>query len=372
MQNISSALIIRERFFYSLFKYKLNKFVKFRALEIGSGDAFLIENEGKQILFDSGGSESRIIDLISPNKIIDLAICSHNDSDHANGFIGLLKSPSHEIKEIWLPGMWVPILNFIIENEINGKLTEIIFRDKRGINDIRDYNSLVEESNVSIEIFDEGLQRISEIEEYVILPHFYLFTSFYWFNSPIINLGRILKIAGLAYKKGSLIRWFKPESINPTIQNPNYGFKPLNSKEVVKIDRVAESNVLSLMFLTMENKFSLVFEFYNDDKPIITFSADSDFSFLENKTYNNNIIVTAPHHGSENNSIVYRKIKGDNIIWIRSDRKNKNRPCLDFKNLPNKYCLSCAVKNYKKEIFFEYDFMKNRWNWKSGIKCDCK
>ncbi len=350
--------------------------MKFRALEIGSGDAFLIENEGKQILFDSGGSESKIIDLISPNKIIDLAICSHNDSDHANGFIGLLKSPSHEIKEIWLPGMWVPILNFIIENEINRKRIEIIFRYDEGVKDIRekvfDYNSLVEESNVSIEIFDERLQRISEIEEYAIFPHFCLFPSFYLSNSAIINLEKILKIAGLAYKKGSLIRWFKPESENPTIQNPNYGFKPLNSKEVVKIDRVDKSNVLSLLFLTIENKFSLVFEFYNDDKPIITFSADSDFSFLENKTYNNNIIVTAPHHGSENNSIVYRKIKGDNIIWIRSDRKNKNRPCLDFKNLPDKYCLSCAVKNYKKEIFFEYDFMKNRWNWKSGIKGDCK
>lgn len=343
--------------------------MKFRALEIGSGDAFLIEKEGKQILFDSGGSESKIIDLISPNKIIDLAICSHNDSDHANGFIGLLKSPSHEIKEIWLPGMWVPILNFIIKNEINGKL---IRKYNRDIKEIFDYNSLVEESNVSIETFDEGLQQISEIEENFFFPNFHIITYFYWFNNAIINLDRILKIAGLAYKKGSLIRWFKPESENPTIQNPNYGFKPLNSKEVVKIDRVAESNFSSLLFLTIENKFSLVFEFYNDDKPIITFSADSDFSFLGSKTYYNNIIVTAPHHGSENNSIVYKKIIGDNIIWIRSDRKNRNRPCLDFKNLSDKYCLSCSVKNHKEEICFDYIFSKNLWNWKRGMKCDCK
>ena len=31
----------------------------FRALEIGSGDAFLMETEDKRILFDSGGADQK-------------------------------------------------------------------------------------------------------------------------------------------------------------------------------------------------------------------------------------------------------------------------------------------------------------------------
>jgi len=353
--------------------------MKFRALEIGSGDAFLIETDGKQILFDSGGSKSKIRDITKNNKIIDLAICSHNDSDHSNGFIGLLESPSYEIKEIWLPGIWVPILDFIIEKGINRKLIDLHFENIEEINQIRNnneeefnYSSLVEESDISIGTFDDKLQLISEIEDLDYFLSHRMIYYHHWFNNEFINLDRILKIAGLAYKKGSLIRWFKPDNNNPTIQNPNYSFTPLNSREIVKIDRVDASNFFKLLYLTNENKFSLVFEFYYEDKPIITFSADSDFSFLSSRTYNNNIIVTTPHHGSENNSIVYQKLKGDNIIWIRSDRKNTHRPCLNFKNLSDKYCLSCAVRNHKIEICFEYDYKNYKWNWIKGIKCDCK
>jgi len=323
--------------------------------------------------------------LIKNNQKIDLAICSHNDSDHSNGLIGLLKSPLFEIKEIWLPATWVPILDFIIEKGINGELDyflhEYIEESNLAINDNKkslDYSSLVKESNISIETFDDKLQFISEIET---LDYFYLYRLIYHHHWPInefinefINFDRIIKIAGLAYKKGSLIRWFKPENNNPAIQDPNYGFKPLNSREIVvgdKIDKVDRSNFFNLLQLTNENKYSLVFEFYTENKPIILFSADSDFSFLVDKTYKNNIIVTAPHHGSGNNAIVYTKIIGDNIIWIRSDRRNTKRPCSDFKKLSDKYCLACALKNQKKEICFEYDFKNYKWNYRKGIKCTC-
>lgn len=45
--------------------------MKFRALEIGSGDAFLIETEKEKILFDSGGSGSKIKNLIKNNQKIN-------------------------------------------------------------------------------------------------------------------------------------------------------------------------------------------------------------------------------------------------------------------------------------------------------------
>lgn len=352
--------------------------MKFKALEIGSGDAFLIEAEGKQFLFDSGGSKSKIRDLTKKNKVIDLAICSHNDSDHSNGFIGLLEEPSFEIKEIWLPGIWIPVLNFIIDEGINRDFTHLFYKYIKEQNDIKEssreiynYTSLVEETNISIETFDDKLQIISEIEEsqYHILPHF--IHDLHWYKNEYINLNRIIKIAGLAYKKGSKIRWFKPENRNPSIQKPNYNFKPLNSKEFIRIDRVLAKNFFKLLYLTNENKYSMVFEFIKDNKPIITFSADSDFSFTNGLSYQNNIIVTAPHHGAESNRIVYNKITGNDIIWVRSDRKSKERPCNDFKNLNDKYCLACSTKNHKGEVCFEFDSKINTWIWKKGLKCKC-
>lgn len=351
--------------------------MKFKALEIGSGDAFLLETEGKQILFDSGGSKSKIRDLTKKNKTIDLAICSHNDSDHSNGFIGLLENPSCDIKEIWLPGIWIPILHFLIEEGINRGLVDLYFKDIEEINQIKnesdetyDYYSLVEETNVSIETFDDKLQEISEIEEsgHRYLPH--LFHYHHWYKNEFINLDRIIKIAGLAYKKGSKIRWFKPERQNPSIQNPSYNFKPLNSKEFTRIDKVSANNFLKLLFLTNENKYSMVFEFHKENKPIIVFSADSDFSFTSGLSYKNNIIITAPHHGSESNKVAYNKITGDKIIWIRSDRKSRKRPCQDFKNLNDKYCLSCAIKNHKEEVYFQLNTSSN-WIRTKGLNCNC-
>jgi len=350
----------------------------FRALEIGSGDAFLIEKEGKQILFDSGGSKSKIKYLTQKNKVIDLAICSHNDSDHSNGFIGLLETPSFEIKEIWLPGIWIPILQFLIDEGVDRNLINLYFQNIEELNKVRnnnnetyDYNSLVEETDISLETFDDKLQVISEMEEnqdHLIYPFIHYH---HWYKNEFINLNRIIKIAGLAYKKGSKIRWFKPENQKPSIQNPNHSFRPLNSTEIIKIDKVSVNNFFKLLYLTNENKYSMVFEFCMENKPIIIFSADSDFSFTNGLSYKNNIIVTAPHHGSESNKIVYNKITGDEIIWIRSDRKSRKRPCQDFKNLNDKYCLSCSIKNHKEEICFEFNSTNNKWKWKKGLKCNC-
>lgn len=79
--------------------------------------------------------------------------------------------------------------------------------------------------------------------------------------------------------------------------------------------------------------------------------------------------MTAPHHGSEANSNVYNAFQGDNIIWVRSDRKSKKRPCSEFKKMKNRYCLACYTKNFVSEIKIEYD--SNGWTWKGGTKCGC-
>lgn len=76
----------------------------FSALEVGQGDAFLLEKDDWKCLFDSGGSKSGLESLLRKKKInhLNLAICSHNDFDHTNGFIGILGTRSVTIDEIWV------------------------------------------------------------------------------------------------------------------------------------------------------------------------------------------------------------------------------------------------------------------------------
>ena len=98
---------------------------RFTALEIGSGDAFLLQDTDKnwKCLFDAGGSKSKIVTLLKKKKKIrdiDLAICSHNDKDHANGFLGLLSPNSGiKIKEIWLPSTTASIVDYLSSNKIS-------------------------------------------------------------------------------------------------------------------------------------------------------------------------------------------------------------------------------------------------------------
>jgi hypothetical protein len=351
--------------------------MNFKALEIGSGDAFLVEDEERTILFDSGGSTSRIKKLLKNKKKLDLAICSHNDSDHANGFIGLLDDSNFEIVEIWLPGLWVPILKFLIEKRLDREFFEVFYSyDARNEKEMKDqmievpmYKSLVEMSDSLIEDFDDDLQYISELIDNPSYLEIFNYTP--WFNNSFIKLDRIVKIAGLAYRKGCLIRWFEPEEISPLINPPDYSFRAKNSKEIVRIHKVTSvTNFMKLLTLTNENKYSLVFELHKENSPFILFSADSDFSFLtKNIVYQNSIIITAPHHGSDSNANVYSMFDNDNTIWVRSDRKCLKRPCSQFKSLNDKYCVACKITNKLQTI--EFELILNQWILRNGIECTC-
>lgn len=97
---------------------------RFTALTIKEGDAFLLEDNGWNCLFDSG-VDDKIVDLLKYKGInkLDLAICSHNDEDHAQGFIELLES-GFIIDEIWLPGLWASILQYIKNHNIHSQEIE--------------------------------------------------------------------------------------------------------------------------------------------------------------------------------------------------------------------------------------------------------
>lgn len=434
---------------------------RFTALTIQEGDAFLLEDNGWNCLFDSGKDES-IVDLLKYKGIekLDLAICSHNDSDHTNGFIELLKS-GFKIDEIWLPGLWASVLQYVKENGISDDEAE--FED--GYFD-GELESLYSKESVPCDSFDQELsfwEKMKDSEDSsqvyerlhkklahrvtrnpIVLVHFlskiieahfsegydgdyseaqlkdYLedlsehpydlfprhmarilarrlvrhplshsnieaslmdvfgdpndrnFFCYGLKRSIDIKLNRIMNIIVLARQCGCTIRWFEPTSAC-SINNIDYGFVSLNSSKIGKIKKPKNSVAyFYALSLTKENRYSLVFEYTKNKVPLIRFSADSNSTCQSVSPYPENIIVTAPHHGSGANSVVYRRLTGNDIIWVRSDERSGKRPCLEFKLQPNKYCLACNKFNFVSEICFEYYPWDHKWHHVHGEQCRCK
>ena len=337
--------------------------IEFKSILIGSGDSFLIKNYHENYLIDSGGNQNLILNKVP--KRINIAICTHNDSDHCKGFMGILKSNKHYIDEIWLPGIWASIIDFIKKSSFD---TIISISRKSEVN--------LEEINIEniLSDSDENINNLTDdlsfLSEYLLLfEHIESRLGLIINNEINFKLNRILEIASLAYEKGVAIRWFFP---NNDGDEEYRNFKPLNCKQLLKTKKITNTDpikFLQLLYLTSENKHSLVFEYFIGGKPRILFTADSNISI--NHKYENQILVTAPHHGSESNNQVYKNIKGEQIIWVRSDRPSFSRPCPSFLERNEKYCLSCTKKGtiQREEIIFQ--FKKGNWKYKKGLKCEC-
>ena len=397
----------------------------FTALEIGSGDAFLLEDGDRKILFDAGGSKSKIVDLLKKKGItkIDLAICSHNDKDHSKGFLGLLNSKIG-IGEIWLPGTWASIIHSMAgimshgcyhdvdkccwfddfldcrpsfefdeercqryydellssgEETPNDQLMEDLDYIKKALEDgCLEYCRRCKENNPALFFScysraEHHLQNYSKCFRETISKENYHIGEHA--AKLMIQLDTIISIAEAAFKNGVSIRWFEPTDAC-IIKRVDTNIIALNSYGLAKVVRVSRiDNLHMLMFaltLTMENKYSLAMEYLYDDIPVVRFSADSDCICQSRQPYQQNIIVTAPHHGSEANKDVYFAIENSNVIWVRSDGMASKRPCNDFKCLSDKFCLACHTLKFKSEICFEYDAIAKLWFYKTGTRCICK
>jgi hypothetical protein len=337
--------------------------IKFKSLLIGSGDSFLVEDNESRYLIDSGGSTTLIKSLIKEK--IDLAICTHNDADHSKGFIGLLSSSKHEIKEIWLPGIWASVIKFISDGKYH-----VAFKKDINFDEIvkpTEIDGLLETADSDVDEFTDEMSDIDSFH-YYILKYRHLYYSNPIFKKVFYNIDRIILISRLAYEKGVVIKWFFPSNKEGSrIRN----FKPLNSELGLKMKKIKNDDIISffkLAYLTSQNEHSLVFEYFINGNARILFTADSILQTP--RTYLKSTIVTAPHHGSDSNKITYKNISGE-IIWVRSDRPSSKRPCSDFLSLKDKYCLRCTkdkISKTEKELVFE--FKSDIWTNASGIKCD--
>ena len=339
--------------------------MKFTALPVKCGDSFLLECDGKRILVDGGKDSVHIIQLLDneqiPHNHIDLLICTHYDSDHINGIVGVLKSNKYSFKEVWLPEILGSIANTY------SKKHRDIFKYLEGLNDlkeIKDFKNITDNLNEEIkDNTDDSYELIdnqflsSFLESY---HHRYNFNNILYhhrhlddnelFYKMSTNLFQIMKLINSSLNSGSYIRWLKFEN---NVTNKTYGYDMYAQNSIqTKITEFKPIEFFkALYYVTKINKESLVFKFDNNECPNVLFTADSDFNFCNNSiSLSDNSVVTAPHHGSVSNDNVYSKIIGNNLTFVRSDNSQVKRPGIGFLNQTKRYCTICRNLNQKQKV----------------------
>lgn len=344
----------------------------FKALPVGQGDAFYLEDEQMNVLVDGGLAREGFPHTFS-NEIgkhsVDYLICTHNDADHAKGLIGYLQH-DYQADEVWLPGEWQAILSDVLKpiSEIESQIIEDIkdsfhldafFHEQdEGNVDFEEFSNWLrehiesdgrEESSGKNEIGPKGLddaqeQRLREQDSTSLFGEVqfrrrlranprprYAFrtapsrlkrdsaTSMFW--SAIDAADRIRKIATLAFEQGAAIRWFEhfdsaAQRGHPALKNPKIAelggtpaLRPLNSIEIDRIPTKSTS-LFHHLALTVENERSLAFWSKASGRPGVLFSADTVLDgFPSQMGTLDGAIVTAPHHGSSANVRHYKRVR---------------------------------------------------------------
>lgn len=97
-----------------------------------SGESFLLQRGGKNILVDGGYGYRKLADALgSPDvavRRLDIVVCTHADIDHAGGLVELLDQSAITVGEFWLPGAWGDVLPGLLQDPrgvMTGLLNEL-------------------------------------------------------------------------------------------------------------------------------------------------------------------------------------------------------------------------------------------------------
>jgi hypothetical protein len=97
-----------------------------------SGESFLLQRGGKNILVDGGYGYRKLADTLASPAVavqhLDIVVCTHADMDHAGGLVGLLDMSAITVGEFWLPGEWGDVLPGLLQDPrgaMNGLLDEL-------------------------------------------------------------------------------------------------------------------------------------------------------------------------------------------------------------------------------------------------------
>jgi Metallo-beta-lactamase superfamily len=347
-------------------------------LPVRVGDSFLVRNGSFTALIDGGINKTDIIRLLDAKRLhkkhISVVVCTHYDADHINGILGVIRS-KYTFDEIWLPEIYGSLANSILRN-----ITELIqYYDNR--TRLENYSSLSQPPEYEIEEVtpdqpDDSFERIDSN----LLDYYMLFLKHFWPWSPLYrapnrgkmaaNLQKICMLVSQSLQSGSYIRWFKYEPTR-VAHKVHSGFNAENSRQT-SITVYTPQVFDQILHLTTINKQSLVFRYAPLNLPNILFTADSDLSFLhatpiQLERYS---VVTAPHHGSDENKAAYQRIKGEGLIFVRSDRSQKKRPGIGYLAQKQRYCTICKTKGPHKEIIV--NFRRKKTPSVAGTNCQCE
>jgi hypothetical protein len=314
---------------------------------------------------------------------VKLLVCTHNDSDHANGVWGFLE---HGLgaEEVWLPVSWTH------------RLADLISRPQAFghelIEDVNEYDPMPAGEGISyLEAVAETAEDVppfpTEVEEadpantleeavsqgpptpaflFEILGRHTTGNSLspqttIWLPPKKVELlieaiaaaNRIRGIALAAYHAGATIRWFEYTS-SEKASGGNSLLSPLNAVEKARILQ-RKYRALQFLSLTLSNSQSLVF-FAPQEKegPPVLFSADSDFSFQQAIPWSEGMIITAPHHGAESSARVYERFLREaprfvKPTWVRSDGRIQSRPGPSFLTAHGtRHCTLCRNPHSRK------------------------
>lgn len=365
----------------------------FIAIGVGQGDAFFLEKAGFAVLIDGGRSLKGFpvqFQRMTKRDNVDILVCTHNDADHALGILGFLSS-GLTCKEVWLPGSWTARLEDLLLDP--GTFMKELLEDIQALQESRESGATLQEiadkysegtiqqegnteSSSLAHALSDALETRRQTLHFPGIPSqlsalwFVAEWQYAWpkvwfklegdpakvglFIEAISAASLIREIALAAYHAGALIRWFEYDVRSNTGGVPQVLW-PLNAREILPVRR-PDRSALTYLALTTSNRQSLVFiSPANGEEPAVLFTADSDLSFFQPIPCSNGMIVTAPHHGSEENANAYRRLTNatggsPDVVWVRSDGRFKSRPGNSYlKVCGSRFCTLCRGSTHPKQ-----------------------
>ena len=399
------------------------------ALPVGQGDAFFLETPEGSVLVDGGKSKEGFPDLFrntTGRGQADILVCTHNDADHANGFLGFLRV-GLGCREIWLPGRWLATLPYVLKP--GEQLVAALWQQAHEAAHSSELRTAFDERHATheparpvIEVYGDQLaakrqsqvdskeeqpssesssqgavggwpdELIDDLERAAEEEPSDRFSSLRWpvrvwglrplppiparlFVGALVAAERIRQIALAAFHRGVAVRWFEYDLSSPG--GGNSWLEALNAKHLSYVPPAAERELLYFLALTTSNLESLVFWAPSKDRrPGVLFTADSDLKSVKLPTNLSGALVTAPHHGSEANSVAYpaverwaRKV----VSWVRSDGRFLSRPGQTYLGVSGRRaCTLCRAPEPLPKQAVHFFSRSGNWSRSRGTTvCGC-
>jgi hypothetical protein len=396
---------------------------RFIAIPVSQGDAFYLDYGGWSVLVDGGRNRfgfAGIFQNATQGDGVDVAVCSHNDADHANGILGLLEA-GLKCDEVWLPGRWLGVLPDVLKPfvEVFAQLAQEIIDDKalsgvepeeQGFSSIEAYADTLPDrpekgENDGPPVGEHGwpkpyVEMLEQAEpwepglwtgpwtfrDWLRLGFPYAIhgrlglrgVQLLW--SAIKAAHRIRAIATEAFHRGIPVRWFEFDTVSPS--GGTAAFQPINSRAIARVCS-RFGRVVNWLALTVSNRESLVFwSPPTDQRPGALFTADSDLSGVKLPVDLRNAIATAPHHGSEANRDAYAAIAqaaqqySSSITWVRSDGRYRSRPGPSYLALSSRrLCTQCRLSGGMSSSKQAVNLFSRAGAWtrhRNTVECSCQ